>query len=70
MKKFGSEIYDAVRSGKLAEPFTPTTVKQACPGWADRTYHTFLAKHAHGNNHASELFVRVARGSYRLKNSK
>jgi hypothetical protein len=69
MKSFASEIYAAVRSGRLREPFTAATVKQACPGWADRTYHVFLSKHAEGNGTTTELFVRVARGAYRIKNS-
>ena len=67
MKQFASEIYAAVRSRRLAEPFTAAMVKPACPGWADRTYGVFLAKHAEGNGRTTELFVRVAPGSYRLK---
>ena len=66
MKEFGSEIYAAVRSGKLAQPFNAAMVKRACPGWAEGTYHTFLGKHAVGNNQTTELFVRVGRGEYRL----
>jgi hypothetical protein len=69
MKEFGSEIYAAVRSGELVQPFSAAMVKRACPGWADRTYHTFLGKHAAGNGRTTELFIRVRRGFYRLKNS-
>jgi hypothetical protein len=69
MKEFASEIYAAVRSGKLTEPFNAAMVKQACPGWAERTYHTFLAKHAVGNGQTTELFVRVGVGLYRLNRS-
>jgi hypothetical protein len=69
MKKFGSEIVEAARSGKLAQPFGSAMVKQACPGWADGTYHTFLGKHVVGNGLTTELFIREARGKYRL-NSK
>jgi hypothetical protein len=69
LKEFASEIYSAVRSGKLKQPFNAEMVKAACPGWADRTYHTFLGKHAVGNGNTTELFVRVAVGSYRLKNT-
>jgi hypothetical protein len=69
MKAFASEIYAAVRSGRLSEPFTAAMVKRGCPGWADRTYPVFLAKHAVGNGQTTELFVRVAPGSYRLKKS-
>lgn len=67
MKKFASEIYAAVHSGKLAQPFDAEMVKRACPGWADRTYHVFLSKHAVGNGATTELFKRVAPGLYRLR---
>jgi hypothetical protein len=70
MKIFASQIYDAVRSGKLSEPFNAAMVKRACPGWADNTYNVFLSKHAVGNGATTELFVRVAPGLYRLKNAK
>ena len=66
MKKFGSEIYAAVRSGRLQQPFNAAMVKLACPGWAERTYHTFLGKHAKGNGKTSKLFARVVRGFYEL----
>jgi hypothetical protein len=67
VRKFASEIYAAVHTGRLQEPFNAKSVKQACPGWADRTYHVFLPKHAVGNGKTSELFIRVAPGRYRLK---
>ncbi|MGO9264119.1 MAG: hypothetical protein ACLQBA_04405 [Candidatus Binataceae bacterium] len=70
MKEFASEIYAAVHSGKLAEPFNAAMVKLACPGWADRTYHVFLSKHAVGNGATTELFKRVAPGFYKLTTSK
>lgn len=66
MKTFATEIYSAVREGRLAQPFTADMVKRACPGWAERTYHVFLPKHRVGNGNTTELFVRVAPGSYRL----
>ncbi|SLM46797.1 protein of unknown function [Nitrospira japonica] len=49
MKRLASEIYDAVKLGKLLEPFTAQDVKKACPGWAVATYGTFLPKHRVGN---------------------
>ncbi len=67
MKEFASEIYAAVRSGKLTQPFNAAMAKKACLGWANRTYHTFFGKHAVGNGSQTELFVRVGRGLYRLK---
>jgi hypothetical protein len=69
MKEFASRIYAAVRCGKLKEPFNAAMVKRTCPGWADRTYSVFLSKHAVGNGTTTELFIRVAPGLYRLKNS-
>ncbi len=69
MKEFGSEIYAAVHCGKLAEPFNAAMVKRACPGWAERTYHTFLGKHVVGNGQTTELFVRAGRGLYCLNRS-
>ncbi len=67
MKQFATEIRDAVRSRRLAEPFNAASVKRACPGWGERTYHVFLPKHAQGNpGKNTVLFVRVALGSYRL----
>jgi hypothetical protein len=67
MKQFASEIYAAVRAKRLGEPFSADAVKCACPGWAKRTNHVFLAKHAVGNPGGNtELFVRMAPGRYRL----
>jgi len=69
MKQLASEIYAAVQSGKLKEPFNAAMVRLACPGWAERTYHPFLAKHAVGNGQTTELFVRIGRGQFRLNRS-
>jgi hypothetical protein len=67
MKVFASQIYAAVRSGRLREPFTPDMVRSACPGWSDHTYGVFLPKHAEGNPGSNAvLFVRVAPGQYCL----
>jgi hypothetical protein len=66
MKEFASEIYAALRAGRLKEPFGPDDVKHACPGWAATTYTVFLSKHAVGNpGKTTELFERVAPGRYR-----
>ena len=69
MKRLASEIYAAVHSGRLTQPFNAAMVKLACPAWAERTYHTFLGKHAVGNGQTTELFVRIGRGLYRLNRS-
>ncbi len=65
MKEFASEIYAAVRRGRLQEPFGPADVRHACPGWAYQTYAVFLPKHVLGNGKTTELFERVAPGRYR-----
>ena len=67
MKEFASEIYAAVKSGKLQQPFNTAMLEQACPGWAPKTYGVFLGKHVVGNGRTTELFVRVGRGMYRTK---
>ena len=69
MRQFASEIYAAVKSGKLKQPFNAAMLEQACPGWALRTYSVFPAKHAVGNGRTTELFVRVGRGLYQIKPS-
>ncbi len=66
MREFGSQIFEAVNSRRLAEPFGPSDVQRACPGWADKTYQVFLPKHAVGNGRTTELFIRVAAGKYKL----
>lgn len=66
MKELASQIFRAVGLGRLLQPFNAEMVKRACPGWANRTYHTFLGKHAVGNGSTTELFVGVGRGLYRL----
>ncbi len=70
MKEFASQIYAAVRSGRLAQPFNAAMVKRACPGWAEKTYTVFLSKHTVGNGTTTELFVRVGLGLYELKGPK
>ena len=65
MKEFASQIYAAIRAGRLKEPFRSDDVKRACPGWSDQTYVTFLSKHAVGNpSTTTELFQRVSPGLY------
>ena len=66
MKAFASEIYGAVRTGRLKEPFGPDDVRRACPGWAERTYTNFLSKHRIGNpSETTELFEQVSVGKFR-----
>ena len=66
MKAFASQIYAAVRLGRLREPFGPNDVRRACPGWAERTYRNFLSKHRIGNpTKATELFEQLPSGLFR-----
>lgn len=65
--RFIAEIRNAVKRGRLKEPFTPEDVRRACPGFAPRTYNTFLPKHRRGNPGGdTELFIRVTEGKYKL----
>ena len=66
MKDFASQIYAAVQTGRLKEPFGPHDVRLACPGWARATYSVFLTKHRVGNpGGTTELFQRITPGRYR-----
>jgi hypothetical protein len=70
MQAFAVEVYAAVRSGKLAQPFSAATVKRACPGWAEGTYRNFFNKHRVGNAYGMpELFVRRASNRFEIIDS-
>jgi hypothetical protein len=59
------KIRECVRKGSLGSQFSVGQVNQALGIWWAGT---FLAKHCEDNpGGASERFVRVARGVYRLK---
>ena len=65
--KFIIDIRQAVRDGRLIEPFRADDVKNAVPGYAEKTYHVFLPKHRKGNpGGETKLFVRVSSGLFRL----
>jgi hypothetical protein len=55
------QIKDAVRSGKVKEPF-----KSSDFHFLSRSP-SFISKHAVGNGKYTEYFVRVGRGTYKLK---
>jgi hypothetical protein len=56
-------IMTAVISGALPEPFTISDFRSACPGFADTTYRSFLAKHeAHNPGGESALPATARRG--------
>ena len=65
--RFIEQIRQARREGRLPPNFTASDVKEACPGWAENTYPTFMPKHRKGNpGGTTELFVRDSDGTYAL----
>ena len=59
------DIELAFRDGRLPSKFRADDVKNACPGWADRTYAVFLPKHRRGNPGGyTEYFVQHEDGTY------
>ena len=66
MRQLAQDIYSAVAAGRLKEPFRPSDVRRACPGWATKTPGVFLPKHRIGNpGKETELFERLPDGSYK-----
>ena len=60
-------VREAVEKGVLKEPFTAENVKEACPGFADKTYKSFLVHHRKGNPiNLPEYFERNAEGKFSL----
>ena len=60
-KNLVQQIRDAVRRGKVKEPFKSSNfhfLKKST---------SFLSKHAVGNGQYTEYFIRIARGLYKLK---
>ena len=67
---FASEIYAAVRSSRLAQPFSVEVAKRACPGYAEGTYRNFFKRHSVGNpGGMAELFVRRAGNRFEIIDS-
>jgi len=63
-KVYGS-IIQAVKSGRLVEPFTNDDFRNACPGLGCGTYQAFLHKHSNGNPGGySVLFLRNSPGKF------
>ena len=62
------DIRRAVREGRLPPQFRGADVVVACPQWAAASAKSFPSKHRVGNrNHRTELFVRLERGLYCLR---
>ena len=60
------EIDKAIADGRLQEPFRPSDLRAACPGFARITYNCFLPKHAVKNLDNNKVhFEKVGRGLYR-----
>lgn len=67
MSRFVADICKARSLDKLPERFRAADVRDACPGWAERTYTNFLPKHRVGNPGGyTAYFERHADGSYSL----
>lgn len=59
-------IIEAIRYGRLREPFTPNDFREECPDLGQGTYNAFLYKHRVGNPGGnSELFELVSPSSFR-----
>ena len=60
-------IIEAVKEGKIKEPFDEEDVKKACPGFAEETYRNVLVHHRIGNPiNQPEYFKRLESGKYCL----
>jgi hypothetical protein len=46
---------NAIKSGRLIEPFTKEDFRVACPGFAKGTYNAFSYKHQVGNGKTSVM---------------
>jgi len=55
------QIRDAIRNGKVKEPFKSSDFDFL------RSSPSFISKHAFGNGKYTEYFIRVGRGQYKLK---
>jgi hypothetical protein len=67
--RFVEDIRRASAQGQLGERFRAADVRQACPGWADRTYSVFLPKHREGNPGGyPAYFKQHSDGNYSLLN--
>jgi hypothetical protein len=49
-------IVEAVKQGKIIEPFSKEDFHKVCTQFAEGTHNNFLRKHRKGNGKTSELF--------------
>lgn len=60
-------IVEAIKQGKLKEPFMNDDFRIACPGLGEGTYNAFLHKHRVNNPGGnSELFEKTAPNRFKL----
>jgi len=63
--KVHKAIVEAMKAGKLGEPFSKEDFERECPGFGHGTYNAFLWKHRRGNARGdSELFRIVSPGKF------
>jgi hypothetical protein len=64
-QKVYKAIVEAIKAGKLKEPFSKDDFERECPRFGYGTYNAFLWKHCRGNlGGASELFERASPGKF------
>lgn len=60
-------IKEAVKNGKLKEPFMKNAIKELCPDFKDATYSNYFTKHRVDNpSKVSEQFIRHVDGTFSL----
>lgn len=60
-------IKNAVKKGKLKQPFSAREAMTVCPKWK-KSWSTFLPKHRAGNPGGNtEYFILIYKGKYRIK---
>ena len=62
-----SAIVNAIREGRLQEPFSTDDFRSVCNGFGDGTYKAFLYKHRRYNlNGNTELFEKIGRNKFKI----
>ncbi len=67
MSCFVDDIRRALDEDRLPKRFRGSDLKEACPGWAERTYSVFLPKHrVYNPGKYKKYFKQHTDGSYSL----
>ena len=69
-ERLGDAILAAVASKRLANTFTISALKTACPGWSPDTYGAICAQYAASSEAKPVKLQRVSRGEYRVVSSR